>query len=71
MIELLKLGGGIAGIIALAWRVVEFLKSYLQIDLDVDRESGSQEIYAITTIENKGPFAKTFAVPRQNSSVYS
>ena len=60
MIEFLKLGGGIAGIIALSWRIFEVLKSYLQIELEIQKDEDANRVHVITAVENKGYLAKTF-----------
>jgi hypothetical protein len=58
MIEFIKLGGGIAGIIALLWRILEVYKSYIQIELEVKKEAGSSRIQIDTAIENKSFLSK-------------
>jgi hypothetical protein len=57
-IELIKLGGGIAGVIALLWRVLETIGAYIQIRLEVQRDDGSTRIKIETAIENKLYFGK-------------
>jgi hypothetical protein len=52
-LEILKLAGGIAGIVALGWRAVDEFGSHLRVSIKVD---GSEDdwITVLTTVENKG-----------------
>jgi hypothetical protein len=59
VLDVLKLGGGIAGIIALVWRLLESFSSYIQIGLDAKIEIGSRRVKFSTVIENKSYLGKS------------
>jgi len=56
--ETLKIIGGIAGIVALIWRLLDTFKSYLQIDLEISKEAGSTRLQLKTGVENKNHIGK-------------
>ena len=56
MIEFIKIIGGLAGLIALIWKLIELRKKYLILKLEVSQDN--EAITAFTTIENKDIFKK-------------
>lgn len=58
MLEFLKLAGGIAGIIALFWKIFETAGAYVQMQVAVRKEENSARIIFDTTVENKLHFGK-------------
>lgn len=57
MLETLKIVGAILGIIAFFWKIVEYLLSFLHIDLEVSSEDG-RTVFARTFVENRGTKSK-------------
>ncbi|MDP3010786.1 MAG: hypothetical protein Q8N30_17175 [Methylococcales bacterium] len=52
-IELAKFLGGIAGVVALVWRIFDEFSGYLRIGLKTEQVKNGW-IFVLTTIENKG-----------------
>jgi hypothetical protein len=59
-LDILKLGGGLAGLVALAWRVVDEFGSHLRISVKVDGPKDGW-ITVLTSVENKGNRRKDIA----------
>jgi hypothetical protein len=55
--EFLKLGGGVAGLVALGWKVVDEFGSHLRISLEVN-EAKNEWVTVKTVVDNKGNRAK-------------
>jgi len=59
-LDVLKIGGGIAGLVALGWRVVDEFGSHLRISVRVDGPTDGW-ITVLTSVENKGNRRKDIA----------
>jgi hypothetical protein len=57
IVELIKIVGGLAGVIALVWRVFDEFGSYLRISVKVEGPKNGW-VTALTTVENGGNRAK-------------
>lgn len=55
--DLLKIIGGLAGVVALGWRLIDERKSYLRISVEVDGPKDGW-ITVLSTVENKGTCSK-------------
>src|SRR5262245_40006288 len=57
-LEWLKLGGGIAGITALIWKLYESFSAYLHIEVSAIRDENSGRLRIQTAVENTGILGK-------------